>query len=156
MTDKDEIKRLKNQILIEESLGNYLEAINLKGKLKMLLLESREPCVGIFYIVRKEIYWDDVPLREAEVSGYYKIHTRTHPELWRTLRQVKKNFPEDPYYYPRGRVSYNTKEREFEIAADKHIIANDEDKRKIISKFNISGHKVSFVNDKHYLCHSCK
>ena len=64
---------------------------------------------------------------------------------------AKKNFK----HYPRGRVIYIVKSKEFEIYADKHIVENEKILDEIKSEFRIP-QNTKAVHSPHYYCHKCE
>ena len=63
---------------------------------------------------------------------------------------AKKDFK----HYPRGRVIYIVKSKEFEIYADKHIVENEKILDEIKSEFRIP-QNTKPVHSPHYYCHKC-
>ena len=122
------------------------------------LEESKSPYVGLFYVIGKKLYWDGVPISDGETSHYFKIFPKMHPTFWENT--VIKGNPElktfDAYYFPRGRVVYDTNSGKYEIVADRCIIGNDEMISQIISEMRLPQNNAHISGDIHYECSRCK
>lgn len=133
-------------------LKAYLKQLNEKQERIRLLKESREPQVGIIYYIKGALLIEGTPISEAESVGDYVNEPLTHDKYWSIL--VKKVYPElrhlEYFYYPRGRVVYNKKSKEFYIYLDKLLINRVNLVKRIKEELNLVGQKVKINADPHY------
>ena len=60
------------------------------------------------------------------------------------------------YYFPRGRVIYDTGSRKYELLADKCIIENEDMISQIMSDMKLPRKNTNISFDPNYLCDQCK
>ena len=120
--------------------------------------ESKAPYLGLFYVVNGKLYWDGLPAKHVQGSIQYKIYPKMHPTYW--INTVVKDDPKlkkyDPYYFPRGRVVYDTKIRKYELTADACILLDRKMIAKIVSQMHLPENNTRLVGDDHYHCSVCK
>ena len=140
-----------------KKLNEHLGSLASENNAREVLSEAKEPHVGIFYDIYGTIHWCGTPLRIAAGSGYYKIEKTTHPQLWEELKKGDSRISQfDSHHFPRGRVSFDTSNKQFEIAADEHILNDPDLKDQICSKFDIKSYPKVWVKDAHYMCTECQ
>lgn len=109
--------------------------------------------VGIFFFINGEIIIETTELKDAEEYGDFKIHKRSHYDMWISELEKRTHKPYD--YFPRGRVVYNYKDNYFRIFIDR-CINKSEIIDRIKTAFCIQRQKIDFVDDDfHYTCHNC-
>lgn len=123
----------------------------------MVIKESLSPEIGPFYVIDGVVYGDTDDVRDIETSPLgMKDSTRTHYDYWKALSRVYPEYRRLDYdYFPRGRIVYNVKTKEYKVYADPCILANESVKDSIIDEFNLPRNNTKFDTDEHYQCHSC-
>ena len=119
------------------------------------LNESGYPQVGIFYVIKSDLYSDTTPTREAEDFGDFKTHPIDHYKYWNLLDRVIIKSDEEYDFYPRGRVVYNKVEDHYFLYIDKCLIKNKKIVNRIVREFHLPTDKYSLEDDYHYVCHTC-
>ena len=115
-----------------------------------------ESQLGIFYCVDHTIYYDSINLPEAEIYGDFKIYSGNHLYYWDKLsKEIPKLAIFDEYYFPRGRVMYNTKENIFQVLVDPCVI-NDDFLLSIIQSLVLDPRHTIILEDDHYVCNKCE
>jgi hypothetical protein len=78
--------------------------------------------VGIFFMHERKIHYECTPVKDAEDYGHLKTHGTGHPEFWKRL-QARGIVPREQEYdeVPRGRITYDTRERLFYVFLDRCI-----------------------------------
>lgn len=116
---------------------------------------SKEPQVGIMWLVRDQLIFDSVPMHEAEANGEHWDHPSSHIEVWEHLRRLDKVPRESEYEeFPRGRVIYDSASGKFTLLADKCIL----DRNDLIDKIKNTLHlpkSTKTGTDLHYRCFHC-
>ncbi|MBI4965536.1 MAG: hypothetical protein HY913_19825 [Desulfomonile tiedjei] len=128
--------------------------------------ESRElnqskksgPCVGLFYFVAGQLYWEGVPTARADRSEYVKIYDKEYPEYWEEgllpcFPQLKKY---NAYHFPRGRVVFSTQEGIYRVQADKCILEDPGLVKRIISEMRLPESQVKMSWNVDCECAACK
>ena len=117
---------------------------------------KKEPHVGIFWVVDGKPLIDRTPIGGAEDYGDFKTHPRSHLDVW-TLFQQKGTVPADVEYeeFPRGRVMFNTKTRQFTFLADRCILRDKSMVSTIMSAMNLPGKNTDKGTDSHYRRSAC-
>jgi len=117
--------------------------------------KRQEPHVGIMWLVRDQLIFDSVPMREAEANGEYWDHPRSHIEVWEHLQRLGKAPRESEYEeFPRGRVIYDSASGKFTLLADKCIL----DRKDLIDQIKNTLHLPKSTKpgaDLHYRCFRC-
>ena len=120
--------------------------------------ESESPHLGLFYVIDEKLYWEGVPLKNAQDSFRFRIYPKMHPTFWNNT--ITKNRPElnkfDAYYFPRGRVVYDKKLFRYELIADMCIIRKEKIISQIITQMKLSQKNTKILGDPHYECFKCK
>ena len=116
---------------------------------------KKEPCVGIFWLVSRNLLIDSTPLGEAEQYGDFLTHPRGHVEVWERYRETGTVLPETEYEEaPRGRVMYNTKTRLFTLLADRCILKKMALLTQIKKEMRLPKN-TEVRGDSHYRCSAC-
>lgn len=110
--------------------------------------------VGIFFVVNGDLVFDGVPLEQGELYGE-TVGFSGHYDYWQALipqNSTEQLFKSHAYdYYPRGRVVYFKKSRNFRLYADRCMKkANIE---KVAATFQSSAYRLA--RDEHYQCAGC-
>jgi hypothetical protein len=106
-----------------------------------------EPHVGIFFLVNARLLIDSVPLCQAEEYGYHRVHG-AHADYWDALLQagsVTGEYDE----YPRGRVSYSTRDERYTLLADQHILKREDVVQQILDRMHLPPDTIR-GGDAHY------
>jgi hypothetical protein len=107
--------------------------------------------VGIFWIYKKTLIQESVPISEGEDSGDYVNGPVGHYMVW---RHVQEAIPElRAYEYdqvPRGRVLYSKADKRFYVYGPKEFLKSASHKRTVLSGFNIPDSQAVFRSDEHY------
>lgn len=114
------------------------------------------PEVGIFWLLPNgKTLMDGTPLSEAASYGDLKIHEGTHTKMW-SVFQRNDITPRDVEYdeYPRGRVAYNARTRQFWLFADACILKNKAVVSRIMNDFRLPS-ATKTDKDPHYKCPKC-
>jgi hypothetical protein len=107
-----------------------------------------KPHVGIFFLVGDELLIDSVPLSQAEEYADHLIHSRGHTDYWDDLLasgQVAGEYDE----YPRGRVSYSTRDERYTLLADQHILKREDVVQQILDRMQLPPDTIR-GGDAHY------
>lgn len=128
------------------------QARNLIAKCRV---EAAQPGIGIFWVLpENEILSHVVDISQAEPYGDFKTDGTNHFDMWRSLQRVGRGNPnivDHGYdYWPRGRVSYNTKSGEFYLYADKKIVDNPPALRAVMREFSLPANQTEVDYDSHY------
>lgn len=116
---------------------------------------AAEPRLGIFWLLGKRLLFDMSALSEAESYGDFKIHYGNHVTVWERFRSQKLVPPEVEYEEPpRGRVTFNTKTRQFSLLADKCILSRKDLIATIKNELHLPK-QISLGTDPHYRCFTC-
>jgi hypothetical protein len=112
--------------------------------------------VGIFWLLPSgKIILDGTPLSEAANYGDFKTHEGSHIGVWNTYRRNSMVPPDVEYdEYPRGRVVYSVKTRQFWLYADACILKNPSVVNWIMNEFHLPSNTKK-EKDAHYKCPSC-
>lgn len=115
------------------------------------------PKVGIFFFVGDQMIIDAVAVEQGEPYGDAVQHGG-HYEFWERL--VPKDIAERRFKsraydaYPRGRVVYFPKRKEFCLYHDACLMLEREI-REIVEGFELVGVKTELMRDAHYKCEGC-
>ena len=104
--------------------------------------------VGLFFYCGNRLELFTVPIEEAEKYGDFLIYPYSHYEIWEQHLRIK--YRRDYAYYPRGRIMYNTKEKQFWIYSDKCIPMSE------IGRLAHKLKKYRIKEDEHYMCNRCQ
>jgi|SRR5208283_731102 len=116
---------------------------------------DQEPHLGIFWLVDGMLIFDSSPLSEAELYGDHMNHPHGHVHVWEEFERSGR-VPRGSEYeeYPRGRVMFDTKNKNFSILADKCILKD----KGLIAQIKEDLHlrkSVTTGTDPHYRCPLC-
>lgn len=138
-------------------IQKYLKELNERQEKIKELRQAKEPQVGIIYYIKDELLIDGTPVSMGEPYGDFINHPIGHDRYWDMIVRLLvrhrgmvelKDLEYD--HYPRGRVVYDTKKKEYIIYLDKVLI----DKEKIVfdikEELNLTGQKVRLATDPHY------
>lgn len=117
--------------------------------------KAREPRIGIFFLVGRNLLIDSTALSKAGLYGEFLIHEGDHITFWPRL--VKQGaFPDVEYErFPRGRVAFNAKTEQFTLLADKCILKKKSVVKEILKRLNLPARHTKTNSDLHYRCFRC-
>jgi len=116
-----------------------------------MILESRNPRVGIFWVVDGDIIDFSQDVRELSNNLGYIDSPRDHHSAWRDMLKLYPHFKDYEYYeVPRGRVTYNTRDGVYHIISSREILQNDSLVRKIMRTFSLPVSSTKLIADAHY------
>ena len=112
------------------------------------MLKMKIPLIGIFWIRDDDgLILDTCPFDQGEdMIGNWANHSG-HSPFWDKY-SAKYGLTFDYVHYPRGRVVYNIKTKQFKIISSKQIIKNKKIIKKIARAFNLT--KYILASDAHY------
>jgi len=113
------------------------------------------PQVGIIFVVEGNIWIDAIPLTEAADYGEFKIHERGHDKYWDQLLGMAMVAGSEYDEHPRGRVVYNTKQRQYTLYLDRCILRDRDLVKRIMAKMNLPLKATRTATDGHYRCPAC-
>ena len=132
------------------------------------LMESRQPEIGTFYIVDRELLKDaEFPRYVHEIDAGAKRYGKAHFRFWyetairmsESARQVMNEIDDDRKiswkYYPRGRVICNENNMDFHVICDEHILKVDIFKNVVLKGMNLPSDTKFFVDKGQYKCYYC-
>jgi len=116
---------------------------------------DRAPHLGIFWLIDGKLIIDSSPLSEAERYGDCMTYPGGHVHVWAKF-ECSGRVPQGSQYeeYPRGRVTFDTKNESFMILADQCILI----RKDMIAQIKKALHlpkKVQLDTDSHYRCPHC-
>ena len=115
------------------------------------------PKVGIFFFIGEQILIDAVSVEHGERYADALQHGG-HYEFWERL--VPKDIAERSFKsraydaYPRGRVVYFPKRKEFCLYHDA-CLRPEREIREVIEQFELAGAKIEIMENEHYKCEGC-
>ena len=111
--------------------------------------------VGIFWLVKNRLLIKACSLDEAESYGECLVHGQSHIRCWEALNSTGK-VPQDSEYddFPRGRVTFNTRENRFYLFADNCIRRSPTRIDRIMRTMHLQANTV-VSGDLHYRCPKC-
>ena len=117
--------------------------------------KAREPHIGIFFVVGRNLLIDSTALSKAGQYGDFSIHEDDHITFWPRL--VKQGAVPDVEYerFPRGRVAFNTKTEQFTLLADKCILQKKAVVKEILKRLSLPARHTKTSSDPHYRCFRC-
>ena len=110
--------------------------------------------VGIFWAIRANGNWNfceikkSYPLSSANSLGFID-YPYSHYDKWDDVRSGSEN--SDCYFYPRGRVLYDTNSGKHRIFADGCL--DELNLQQVVELFEIDDYEL--CRDEHYVCHFC-
>jgi hypothetical protein len=114
------------------------------------------PQVGIIYVIKSNVYIEGSTLRQAEEMGDFLGHPGTHYGYWEKLQKAYPGLSTFDYVvFPRGRVVYNKKNKQFILYLDKDIVRNKKVVNRIMSDMSLPFESTKIEVDEHYKCHKC-
>lgn len=116
------------------------------------------PAVGIFWLLPDRLLTSVTELEDAQDYGALKISRCDHLPYWRTIQRMVgslgcaiPNVIGYPYeFWPRGRVSYDTRRGTFLLLADEKILRNVHALDEIFSTFCLPLQRTQIRGDEHY------
>ena len=111
--------------------------------------------VGIIFMVQDHIWIDATPVAGAEDYDEFKTHDRGHERYWAHLVSRGAVPPAEYEEYPRGRVVYNRKTRQYTLYLDRCILEKKDVVRKIMSDMQLPPYDTKTATDEHYRCSRC-
>lgn len=123
-------------------------------------LSSDEPelqpgMVGIFWLVKNRLLMRASSLDEAEAYGECLVHGQSHIRCWEALKHTGEVSQDSEYDdFPRGRVTFNTREELFYLFADNCIRRSSTRIARIIRFMHLQSNTV-VASDLHYRCPKC-
>jgi hypothetical protein len=126
-----------------------------KKRERKALGRTPEPHVGIFWLTNGKLLIDSTPLSKAQQYEHFRIHSGDHISVWTKLQQ-QSVVPIDIEYeeHPRGRVTYDTKTRQFIMLADQCILSDKGIISKIMSALKLP-RNIEKDGDGRYRCLTC-
>jgi len=108
----------------------------------------KAPLIGIFWIEDNgKLILDTCPHDQGEdLIGDWLNHSGHYP-FWEKY-SAKHGIEHDYVYYPRGRVLYNKKTKQFKVMSSKRVIKDAKLVKKIAKEFNLIKYELSA--DRHY------
>ena len=121
------------------------------------MTDADHPEVGIFFVIKNELFIESTPLSLAEPYGDdFLIHPGDHAHFWKEVIRVKEALSGSPYdYFPRGRVLFNVKEGRYWVYVDKCTLRDSKMVAEIFSRFRLPEEETEVRLDSHYQCHAC-
>ena len=111
--------------------------------------------VGIFWWFQRRLITDTSTLSEAEPYGDLLTHAIGHLEYWTALQAAGAVPAETDYAQPpRGRVSYDMRQKRFLLYTDACILRRKDVVTKILAAFHLLP-DTRPQTDSHYRCFRC-
>lgn len=141
-----------------------------------LILESADDLtVGIFWYYKDNVEIESIE-HVSKSSNIFKVSSdeifinphKDHIGIWYSNPMKKIVKPEiiNKYgnvahnHYPRGRVTYyvnkSTREQYYLVLMDQCLFQNKAVQSKVKAAFNLSGNRIEFETDSHYICNLCQ
>ena len=116
---------------------------------------TREPMVGIIYLVGDNLFIDSTPLSDAGHYADHLIHDRGHDEYWGELVKMGE-VPSGGYeQFPRGRIAYSNKSGKFILLADVCILREKKVLDAILSRLHMPVQDTETGTVSIYRCFRC-
>ena len=113
--------------------------------------------ISCTFLIDEKLYWEGVPLENAQDSFHFRIYQKMHPTFWENIISKSTELNKyDAYYFPRGRVVYDKKSRKYELVADKCITSKQVIISQIIKEMKLPTKHTDILGDPHYECSKCK
>jgi hypothetical protein len=116
---------------------------------------TAEPTVGVFWLFKRRLIIESVPVSQAEACEGFCNHPLSHEQCWSQLQRrgvvtagVEYDEP------PRGRVVYNAGTQQFLLLADRCILKNPELVKRILAVLDLPA-STKTKSDSHYRCARC-
>ena len=117
---------------------------------------SRQPQVGILWLVNGTLLIERTPLDLAEQVGAFRTLAMGHNEIWRSRQARNLLLREYPYdYFPRGRVTFDSEHGLFHLYLDACILGRREMVAKIMDEMQLATAGTLLDADAHYRCAGC-
>lgn len=108
----------------------------------------KQPLIGIFWIKDDgKLILDTCVYDQGEDLIGHWLNYSGHYPFWEKY-SVSHGIEHDYVYYPRGRVVYNQKTKQFKVMSSKRVIKDVKLVKKITKAFNLTKYKLSA--DRHY------
>jgi len=126
-----------------------------KRKSPKPLVETIEPRLGIFWLVRDSLLIDSLPLSACEQYSDHLTYPHSHIDVWEQWQRIGKAPVESEYEEcARGRVGYDTKTKTFSLLADRCVLKRKDLIAKIKGDLCLPK-RISQGTDPHYRCFTC-
>ena len=114
------------------------------------------PEVGIFYLIGDKFLMDATPLARASNFRDIAFHELEHEQWWRQL--VKSGTAPNTVYteFPRGRVNFDRRKREFRLLADECILQQKRLLDVILKQMSLPVERTTISGDDDYRCAACE
>jgi hypothetical protein len=111
--------------------------------------------IGIFYLLGEKLLIDSSPIARTGEFSDLEFHSLAHEVWWAQL--VTKSVAPNTFYaeFPRGRVSYNRRSREFTFRADSCILRQESLVRAIMKWLHLTAGQTKIFTDCGYRCGEC-
>jgi hypothetical protein len=122
----------------------------------MTKADQSEAQVSIFWMLGDRLVLDANPLSQDEPYGDCLGHKRSHIDFW-TEQQAQGIVPCDIEYEeaPRGRVTFNTKTKQFVFYADRCILKGKPAVIQVMRTMYLPVERTDAATDEHYRCTRC-
>lgn len=111
---------------------------------------SREPKIGIFWVIKGKVVGLAIPMTEVEPFGDFVDVDVAHADYWEG-KKTQWGHPYEEYFeVPRGRVLFSVKEKVFRIISSSKILGNQRLLEKINGFFCLNAQKTTIMQDLHY------
>ena len=107
--------------------------------------------VGPFFYMNSKVVALKIDIDEGEKTGDFINHPKSHFDFF---NEIKIDPLDDYGHYPRGRVVYNSKTRQFYVYVDRTIIHKKEVIKELLKIYNLDKDNVIIKRDLHY-GHDC-
>jgi hypothetical protein len=117
--------------------------------------QTREPMVGIIYLVGGKLFIDSTPLSGAGHYADHLIHDRGHDEYWSQLVMIGA-VPSGGYEeFPRGRIAYSNESGKFILLVDACILRENKVLYAILSRLHMPVQDTETGTVSIYRCFRC-
>lgn len=120
-------------------------AESFKDFFENLIVESRSPKVGIFWIHKDQCLAFTEDVREIAPVGGFRNTKYDHYSSWRKLK-----IGGDWTQTPRGRVLFREKDKKFDIVTSKALASDQNAILKVMREFSLPMANTKVSTDEHY------
>ena len=161
-----------DQMERDKQMSDLMELIHKENEWLQKCDEDKIPHVGVFYVIEGLAYCDRKPYRDTRKIAWEQSRNRPleHERFWKVLctpiRQYrdgvlvpseKKSWARhNEFFWPRGRVTYDSVTDTFKVASDKHVIEDTQSVNDVITEFHLPQDKTRVVPDDQYVCRLCR
>jgi hypothetical protein len=126
-----------------------------RGEPSRLARATSEPRLGIFWLFKRTLLIDSIPLSQSEQYSHHRGYPHSHIDVWEKWRR-KGTVPMETEYeeFPRGRVVYDIQSQTFTLLADRCIL----EEKELIARIKRELHlpkDTTLEPDGHYRCFNC-